>query len=587
MREKNHRFERQRWQWGIAALVMAVLFGITYLTGTIRFSTNDDIRIMYALAGYNAGTAYPYQPFINYFLGQVISWQYELFPQVPWYAIYHVFCLYFGATVIGKSCVKIVAKRNIHICVALFAMIGFYYTILIFPVMSMQFSTTPAVLGIAAAILIYTLDFEKDCKGGIYFEVGLSIIMLLLCYMTRSFTWYCVMCFYALAVFYQIITIVSKKQIHVKKYAWMLCGCTLLTIIFVVCLRTWSLGIKDSVEVNKEFEEYNKYRTQVQDYNKRLDYYDNTAFYDSIGWTENTYRALLSLLFLDENMNTENMKSIYEAYESQSEGRSLNDTYLTAVSVFEEYRVAKTGIAVTVLLFLMCCLMGIGKENRWRERLCAFFAFLGYLIMYFYLSYQGRLPIRTFMVITICSATFLLISLIRIIEHKPKVVSVIGRYAAVCIIILLSLYNIRAVYFKDDCTRTQTYTTATENEVKQFEQYAVEHHDNIYVYDFTVATLQRNPFVTFPDVKPTNCIISGGSYTFSTLYYKQLEENGLTSLYWEDLLKNNVYYVSSDWDFVELVRDSISEKIGKEVICEETQSFGAEGVKIYKMSVEK
>ena len=585
MKIKNIRFEKEKWQWLAATLIATLLFGLTYLTGTIRFSTNDDIRIMYALAGYNTGTTYPYQPFINYFLGQVISWQYEFFPQIPWYALFHIFCLYFGTVVIGKCCIKITAKRNIHIGVAVFAIISLYYTVLIFPVMSMQFSTTPAVIGIAAVSLVYTLDAEKDSRHSIYFELGLSVVMLLLCYMTRSFTWYCVMCFYALAVFYQIITTLSKKSINLKKYICILCGCTLFTIILVISFRTLSLEIKDSVEVNNEFEEYNQYRAQVQDYGKRLDYYENSEFYNSLGWTENTYRALLSLLFFDENMNAENLKSIYDAYELNSTNRNMRDIYVTASSIFDEYRVAKTGIAFIAVVFLLCLFLGIGEKNKWQEKLCAVFTILGYLIMFLFLSYQGRLPIRTFMVITICAAVYLVISLLNIAHKRPRFIVRIGRNIAACLIVFLMLYNIRAVYFMDDCTKTQTDTTATEQEVKEFEQYAIAHHENLYVYDFTVATLQRDPFVTFPDIKPTNCIISGGSYTFSTIYYQQLEQNGMSSLYWEDLLKDNVYYVSANWSFVELVMNSISEKVEKQVLCEEIYAFGPEGAKVYKLSV--
>lgn len=189
------------------------------------------------------------------------------------------------------------------------------------------------------------------------------------------------------------------------------------------------------------------------------------------------------------------------------------------------------------------------------------------------------------MVITICAAVYLVISLLNIAHKRPRFIVRIGRNIAACLIVFLMLYNIRAVYFMDDCTKTQTDTTATEQEVKEFEQYAIAHHENLYVYDFTVATLQRDPFVTFPDIKPTNCIISGGSYTFSTIYYQQLEQNGMSSLYWEDLLKDNVYYVSANWSFVELVMNSISEKVEKQVLCEEIYAFGPEGAKVYKLSV--
>lgn len=206
--------------------------------------------------------------------------------------------------------------------------------------------------------------------------------------------------------------------------------------------------------------------------------------------------------------------------------------------------------------------------------------------MFLFLSYRGRLPIRTFMVITISADTFLGLSFIKMIDvkklYKEWGISVIG----VSSMLLIMMYNVRAVYFTDDCTKTQTQTSATTEQVLEFEDYAIDNPDNVYVYDFTVATLHRDPFVVYPESKPVNCIVSGGSYTFSTIYYKQLEKNGMESLYWTDFLKDNVYYATSDLAYIDLMSANIEEKSGEAVFYEEIKDFGEEGVKIYKFFTE-
>lgn len=581
-RENSQLINKRKWQWIIAGVVSVVLFTVTYLTIDVLFSTNDDIRIMYALAGYNTGEPYPYHPFINFFLGKMISLQYQAFPQVPWYAVFHVCSIFTGITVTGKCCLKIAARQKLPIFIPVVLQVFLFLTIYLFPTVSMQFSTTPAILGIAAAALVFSIEEEQDKKRYVCGDLILSVLFLCFCYMTRSFTWYCVMCFYGLAVFYQILYSFPCKTKRKKKWLCIVCTTLVFSGICALTLRQSSLFLKEKVEQNTEFSKYDKHRAEFQDYGMHPDYYENAAFYNKIGWTENTYRAALGLLFLDENMNADSMQKITQEYKEHTEGHQVRDAYYVAKSIFESYRVAKTGIAVIVLLFLAGMFFCFGKKELWREALVILCGFFGYLLMFLFLSYRGRLPIRTFMVITVSEAVTGVLCLLRVWTkdkwEKGKPILIIG---AACLS-LLAAYNIRAVYFTDDYTKTQTNTYATEEQVIEFETYATEHADDVFIYDFTVATRQRNPFVAFPEKKPTNCIVSGGSYTFSTIYYKQLEANGLDSLYWEDLLKDNIYYVSADSSFTELVEKNIEEKTGKETFCIEVERFAEKGVKIYK-----
>lgn len=575
-------------QWITALLLSVLLFIATYLTTEVRFSTNDDTRIMYALAGYNTGEPYPYHPFINYFLGKFISMQYYYFPQVSWYAVFHIFCLFTGIVIIGKCFLKLAVRRKIPVLIPVFLHIAVYYTVMLFPVTQMQFSTTPAVLGSASVILVFSLDFQKDSKNNIFSNIIMSVFLLLLCYMTRSFTWYCIMCFYGLAVFYQVIQFFPGNIIQNRKKILFLCSSVLFTGILVLTLREMSLYLKDSVELNKEFKEYNKYRTDFQDYQMRLGYENNSEFYTELGWTKNTYSAALSLLFLDENINAENFQKITEAYKKKNEGRTLYDAYETGKSIFEKYRVAKSGTAMVIVLFIAGIIITsiTDRKKTIKEYICFLLGFLGYLFMFAVLSYRGRLPIRTFMVITVAE-TVMGASLL--LNTMPKMMSKSVKYTVeifgLCIF-LLSMYNIRAIYLKNEGSETQTVTSATVQQVAAFEKYALEHPEEIFVYDFTVATVQRNPFTCFPDEKPVNCIISGGSYTFSTIYYKQLAENGMTSLFWEDLLKDNMYYVTADTQFLYLVRDNLIEKTKKNIMIEECERFGEQGVAVYKFAVD-
>lgn len=583
----NTLTDKRKWQWGFAMIISLTIFSLTFFTIDINFATNDDNRIMYALAGYNTGSPYPYHPFINYFLGLLISSAYEVMPSIPWYGIFHVLCLFVGFLVIGKCCFKMAVKSKKSFWTAVVVQLYLFYALIIFPVVSMQFSTTPAVLGIAGVALILCLDTKNDKKKYIYLDLFLAFIFLLLCFMTRSFTWYCVMCFYTLAVVYQFGCLRHSRNAAWKKWAMVLFGSVFIVGGSVLVIRGVSLYIKAQVETNKDYTEYNEYRTEFQDYIMRPEYVGNEEFYKGLGWSENTYRASLSLQFLDEEMNTENLKKITTEYKKEVPRRSLYDTWETAREIFDNNRVAKTGIASIFFLFILCIILYfIGEKRRGIDLLSVLCTVGGFFLMFLYLAYRGRLPIRTFMVITISAVVFLALLVLKLMGRidfdRVKPVLIVGIFCG----FLLMAYNFRAIYLTDECTRVQTRTTATVNEIEQFEQYALDHNKEFFLYDFTVATLQKEPFIVHQDKKPINCMVSGGSYTFSTLYYKQLEENGLSSLYWEDLLRNNVYYVSADIEFVELAAANIQEKTGKNIRYEIIEEFGEHGVKIYKFNID-
>ena len=586
---KKRNIEKRRWQWLLSIELTTLLFLLTFATTPIIFSTNDDVRILYTLAGYNTGSPYSLQPFINSFLGKAISLLYEWFPRLPWYGIFHIACLFIGVTVVGKCLLKNAAKKQLHLLVPLFLQTFLFYACYIFIIVGIQFSTTPALLGSAAVALMLCIDRENDSKADICIDIALSLVFLLVCMMTRSFTWYCIMCFYALATFYQFLRTFPSEKKKSGKWRSLLAGCLIIALISGFGIRQLSLYLKDKIEHNPGFEEYNEYRVDFQDYKMRPAFDDNPELYAQIGWSRNTYSSLAgALLYFDRNMNAEDLKVITETYASSvTSVRTWQDTWTTATAVLKNYDAAICALATLFVLSLMCLFAAIGNKKCWKAALCALFAFLGYLIMYLYLSYRGRFLIRIFTTITVPACTYMALALTQLLDRQ-KLKKFSGIFLSVIfslVILALCVFNIRTIYFTDEYTKTQTKTTATLEQFQQFEEYAIENIENVYVYDFTAATVHRDPFVVYPEGKPYNCIISGGSYTFSTVYDLQLAANGLGSLYWEDFLRDNVYYVSADMNFVNKMIAGITEATQRSIGYSEVASFADDGIKIYKFYI--
>lgn len=580
------KIEPAKANWIIPAVITALLGIATYATFAVAFSTNDDIRIMYALAGYNTGSEYPYQPFINVLLGMIISSLYKVAPQISWYAVYHIMCMAAGMIAIGRAIHKICREREAPTLVSVALQILLYYVLFLYPFSNMQFSTTPAILGAAAVVTAVAIDVEKDTKKSIICDFAFCTAALLFCFMTRSLTWYCVMCFFALALFYQDGKLLLRKSPGAKKWIVNTSVYLLLLVVFIFGLRQISRVIKEKEDSTGQYTEYNEYRTDYQDYKRRFPYKGNEQFYEEVGWSKNVYDATGTLQYLDERINLESLKKITEAYEETTPARGLQDAANTILNLFHESRIAKSGFAAVMLLFASAVMFFfLGGRKKIEDLLCAVCAAGGFGILLLYLAMQGRLPIRSFMVIVIPAACILLLLNVKLAEVHKDIKGVLAG-GAVLLLCGLGVYNVRAVYFTDECTRPQTDTTATIEQFEAFEEYAVLNPDKIYVYDFTVATVHKNPFRVFPEKKPVNCIIAGGSYTYSDIYYKQLQQNNLEQLYWEDLLRKNVYYVSASEKFLEMARANIEEATGQDVSYMRVKNFGEDnetGVKIYKL----
>lgn len=580
--KKSHGINDSKMQWLIAVVVTSILFGITYLTTPIIFSTNDDMRIMYALAGYSLNAPTPYHPFINLFLGKIISVLYTLIPGLPWYGLFHAGTLFLSIVIIGRYLIKFVVKKRGPLWVAVLYHVAIYYVGCLYPVVAMQFSTTSAFFGIAAMTLVFSLETKHGITIKTLIKGGIVVVLMTFSFMLRNLTWYCMICFLGLACVYQLLLLIKNKRPDVLDYIKFYVGIFFISVSLALLMRYISLEKKSTAEIDPEFEVYNEYRIEFQDYKKRYTYDEAPDLYASVGWTKNTYRATQALLFMDSDINAKSLKTITEAYSSNvSTKRNIGDAFETIKNIFINYNISKIcGVAI-VAMYLFCVIAFILKRFSWVEFVGSSFCFIGFLIMLFVLGYRGRLPLRVLLVIMVPTIVFLGLCLakIKIQRNRNILVSTLITGA-----MLLSVIGVVNVYLTNDAYKTQTKTIATLEEFLDFELYASSRPEDIYVYDFTVATVQRAPFVVYTDNKPVNCIVSGGSYTYSSIYYTQLAVCGLSELTWTTLLQDNVYYVSSDIGFVDLVLANMIDETNVNIGYDEVMKFG-EGIKVYKFYV--
>ena len=106
--------------------------------------------------------------------------------------------------------------------------------------------------------------------------------------------------------------------------------------------------------------------------------------------------------------------------------------------------------------------------------------------------------------------------------------------------------------------------------------------DNVYVYSFSA----YHDIDPFSDTTP-NLVAWGGSMWLSDLYKKQLEFLGIEKLDMDILMKDNVYFIATEYD-IDLIMKYLDER--RELfglVCYKVENELTERTTVYKIFLKK
>ena len=169
----------------------------------------------------------------------------------------------------------------------------------------------------------------------------------------------------------------------------------------------------------------------------------------------------------------------------------------------------------------------------------------------------------------------------KLIETKKKV-----KKLCITLLILIPLVGIIVKAYGKVYNVDWQYRQSSINIVGQIENYALEHSENVYVFD-QFGAQNYGVFTNYPnpEKRPVNLIPWGSSYIFTPTYYKQLNNLGKDALFTENLFDENVYYITS---YDTTYKDLLSNMLNKEydnVQFREAGHIGDAAI-IYKISKE-
>lgn len=545
-------YEKELGRWGIALFAGVFLFVIVSVISPKAFFINDDENIMYTLAGYYTNGIPGDHSFVNYVLASALRGLYSLFPRQPWYGIFHVYVLLFAVVIVEKTIIKEGFYADWSIFQSLLIGVGLFLTVLVYPTILMQFTTTAAFAGTAAVALVLGRRPQSDSKVEQTVDGILSGIFLLLCYMHRKNTGYVILCFYVGTVLLQYVKIITykkepeKKGGRIKRFSKQ----TIIAIAFLVCI----IGI-DSAQRStaqwKEFYEYDNARFKVTDY-PHDSFEENPELYKSIGWNTELYELAGKSwwFFMDPAINLESFQEIAQTGYYDQEPTNLSEIIVCAKELF-----LKDAIALITFISSAFAVFSLGymfTKKKCRQKCmweCIYICCiaLGSFALCAYLLYRQRFPLRAYQTIAIPAAMIFFVEIVRLSGAIRKNESEKGEnWIKKGGSILLFLVAVAIGGYTSIVAREQAIDRIEKsNRTLQIEYYAMQNPENFYVYD-TSLTFRYLPFTVYTEKYPSNLMFWGGMGWNSPTFFKQLEMNGLDYLYSDVLLQENVYYIT--WD---------------------------------------
>ena len=529
----------------ISALCVVFLMLVTWTVLQLRFETNDDVGIMYIVAGYRTGTPSPFTLFTNIIFGYLVSGLYTLIPVIPWYVITHIVLVFISLTMILKSIIKVCVVKEASLVIPFALFFFLYIFFLLHYTAALQFSTTPAMAGAAACVLAASL-FNKESKKARIVDCIAIVFLLFFAYIIRSESGLVAICYFAVVIAFKTAKFISapnRCQRHLRPVI-ILCVCTAVLLPSAKALDTY-LADRNGM---REF--YSFYR-QLSGYidSPITPYADAPEMYTSIGWDDNLQSLVNRWFFLDERVNEENFAIINEFNSANRQSLAGVDRVKSEASAVVESiygllsRSAYAASATIIFMTAYCLhLIVLLKRKNWIHLLFMLAVVGGLLITCLYLGYIGRFIQRAYFVTLIPASCLLFWSMadVWVIDRfKGR-----SKYAILALSLLLFAFFL-IIPFRRAYEGARSYREgAAVSRRAATEQYVINNSDNIYIFDNSLASTMP-VFTRYLEQKPINSFFWGGTGIKAPIFAMQLEANDINELSAKSLLQPGFFFITA------------------------------------------
>lgn len=545
------------------------------------FSSNDDVTLKNIVSGKWTGRPDAHMIYSMYVYGFILKLLYTWFPSISWYEYIllslHFIC--FGLIIFRISnCFNTFRKKifSIFFSICVLMLIEMPY------LSAQQYTVTAGMLASVGILWIATGRFCGIKKG----DFALIIAVLTLSMWIRKEAFLMSLPLLILAFFFYISSFESNRLKNIRHILPAFCIFAGIVLFSFIC----ETAAYSSSEW-KDFREFNKYRTELYDYNLLPDYSGSADVYTSLGISEDDYCALKEndLLIL-KDLTTDDLKTLAaRGEEIQKEWAQYYSVprkiIYAACSAMYDSNSNFIGIAATVLFFIALTLSMVAKNKTAYVTTIATYIYLWIFVGYF--ANKGRLPERVlhpFCLMCIMIFTSVIIAyLVKYLADKPQ--NYLIRFSAVPLAIIFSAVLLIAEY--REVKDTAGDFAITQQSCDELFNYFNSNNDNSYLVDTNLFATCGSDIPSAAEY-PQNIIILENWTMHSPLETAReqnvLGENGV----YDSLVKSeNTYFVISD-----LLDQSWVEKIYREeypecslILTDSVQLSDGSMASVYRLEV--
>lgn len=563
--------------WVVGIMLSTLLFGFLSNANMLMYSGTDDAPILRAYMGFEGGEPATFSMLIHPVMGWMLYGLAKLFPGVGWFSLFQLFFLWFSSAVVVKSLMRCTALhgRGSWLGAGLGALTVVAGALWIS--MRISFTTTAAWLGAAAVVQLGSIDWAHGKRAAIGRGMALSISLLTLCYFLRQVAVLPPLAFWLLGLGLAWLT--HRKEAHRPLLRPLLtgvaaCAALLLALTGVRLLET---KFADTEEVYR----WHDASGLLLDYADLQHITPTDDALAEIGWSRPEYTLFTYWYFMDDNMTPDHMVHLYENT-FQSAAPSGGERLAVALQTVRDAVTGTPsqlygivfGLLAAALCLLLAALRGFSKPFLWLGALAA--PGLGLLLLG-YLGWEGRLPMRAMLSVTlpmIALCIWLLACSLAPLSGA-RVRNVLG--VLLCALLLLPAAQGATLAWAESLKDVAAELEEQENNgtpvVEDLDMYAAENPDTLFVYDLSLVSDNRL-FPAMPAELAGNVLFWGGHPARSPSWFRTLAKYGITQMDASLFVRDNVLLASTDPEPWPSLMDYIHTQLQTDVEWEYAESYG-------------
>ena len=519
-----------------AAIVLACL-ALAAMCSPMLYLTNDDTSIQGALSGNNTGSPYPVHRFIGVLASFFVAGLYSLAPSIQWWYVYSIALVLMGMFLVHYAILTTLSVRKHGMAMGIALSLAIDACIMMFPIARLSFTVVPVIL-CAGIIAWYVASPHRESP-----TVRITCVCLYVMAIShRDASAMVSLAFLALGALY-----LSYKKYGIAKALIT----SLLPFAIVLAAVTLLLSNGNKAFQNAwngpEFQAFNHARVRYKDY-PHDSYQENPKIYQDVEWDETLYYLVDSWCFMDERVNTESLTYLSQNSTAQSSPTSRPSPMEALNGILDSATQAKVCLVAwgVVSVYAFVTLLASRRALGAVVTLASVGAGTA-LLVFQYL--QGRVLYRSMLVVILPSLMLnlmLALHALQDVSHPDKSTgkhpTLQGVFFVVMLLCLLPV-GAKAVSNTFDAEE-RAHLDEVSRVGRELNEYVIAHQPTVYVQTVAVSD-SIDPRLIYPESKPSNSFLWGGSQFGSKYFQAKLERNGLTSLAGTVFRENGALFVTN------------------------------------------